>query len=368
MGAMGHIEFWKATVVVLTGSLALSSGAAGTPAQAPVAPPDRPPLAEVNGKPIAADDVEKALGNELRKLEEQIYNLKRQRLDAMISERVLADEAATRGTTVAKLLDAEVTSKVGLVSETDLEAYCDKHKAECAATEDQDADSKRATVRNRLQNQRLAGRRAEYIQTLRAAADVKVFLKAPPVFRAAITEGTLPVRGEKGSPITLVEFSDFHCPFCKRVEPTIKQVLEKYGTQVRFVYRDFPIDSMHPQARKASEAARCANDQGEYWEFHELLYQGGPDASPATMSALAKKTGLDVAKFDACVAAGTHKAAVQADIDEGRKLGVTGTPAFFINGRLVSGAQPFEHFARIIDDELARARDAAQSGQRPPQD
>jgi protein-disulfide isomerase len=75
-----------------------------------------------------------------------------------------------------------------------------------------------------------------------------------------------------------------------------------------------------------------------------------------------------VAKFDACVAAGTHKAAVQADIDEGRKLGVTGTPAFFINGRLVSGAQPFEHFARIIDDELARARDAAQSGQRPPQD
>jgi len=162
-----------------------------------------------------------------------------------------------------------------------------------------------------------------------------------------------PSVGAKSAPVTIVEFSDFHCPFCQRAEDTIGQIRSRYGERVRFVWRDFPIDTLHPQARQAHEAARCASDQGKFWPYHKALY-AGPPKSPDQLPAIAQEAGLDMAGFKACVASGKHKAAVQTDIEEGKRLDVTGTPTFFINGRVLTGAQPLEAFARMIDDELAR--------------
>jgi protein-disulfide isomerase len=174
------------------------------------------------------------------------------------------------------------------------------------------------------------------------------------VHRIQVNVDGAPFVGATVAPVTIVEFSDFHCPFCQRAEDTIGQILSRYGDRVRLIWRDYPIDNLHPQSRQAHEAARCASDQGKFWPYHKALF-AGPPKPPDQLPAVAQETGLDMASFKACVASGKHQAAVQQDIEEGKRLDVTGTPTFFINGRLLAGAQPLEAFVRVIDDELARS-------------
>ena len=190
--------------------------------------------------------------------------------------------------------------------------------------------------------------------SLRSQGKVIVRLQPLPVIRVEVSTQGAPVRGAADAPVTLVEFSDFECPFCKQAQPTLKQLLERYPGKVRIAYRDFPLESIHPQARRAAEAARCAHDQGKFWEYHDALFTASPKLSADDLKRYATEVGLDGTKFDACVAGGSHKAAVQQDLDEGKELGITGTPAFFINGRPLSGAQPLEAFTKVIDDELTR--------------
>jgi protein-disulfide isomerase len=323
--------------------------AEGEKAKAPSSIAKSEALADVDGVPITKEEVEKALAVQLSKLEEQIYTLKKQRLDAMIVERLMAKEAAKRGVSEAALLDAEVTSKVGLVTEQEIDAFYQANKL----AKDNDA-ARRDQVRARLQSQKLAAQREAFVQRLRSQAKVAVHLAPPPVHRIAMNMDGAPSLGAKNAPVTIVEFADYHCPFCQRSEDTIGQILSRYGDRVRLVWRDYPIDNLHPQARKAHEAARCASAQGKFWPYHKALFAGSPK-QPDQLSAVAKETGLDMASFTACVASGKHQAAVQKDVEEGQRLDVTGTPTFFINGRVLVGAQPLEAFARVIDDELARS-------------
>jgi protein-disulfide isomerase len=305
-------------------------------------------VASVNGHVISSVDVEKTLAPDLAKLEAQIYELKKNRLDALIDEQLLAQEASKRGITAAALLQAEVTAKSSTVTDEEVAVYYGANQARLQ----KDLNAWRDQIRAFLNTQKASERRTAFFNQLRTENKVEVYLKAPPIFRAEIDTAMAYSRGPARAPIELVEFSDFHCPFCKRVEPTIEQVLTKYAGKIRFVFKDFPIDSLHPQARVAAEAARCAGEQGKYWQFHEKIYAGPADASAATMQAYANDVGLEAAKFDTCRSTRKYQAQVQADIAEGTKLGVNGTPGFFINGRFVSGAQPLEVFSKIIDEEL----------------
>jgi protein-disulfide isomerase len=313
-------------------------------------PPATDPLAEVNGEAITAKDLEQALGARLSTLEEQIYTLKREGVEALIAERLLAQEAVRQGISVTALLDAEVTSKVEPVTPGEVEVVYQANKTRWAG----DEAAIRQNVQALLQRQRVAARRALFVEVLRSQGKVLVRLQRPPVVRVAVSIEGAPVRGAAGAPVTLVEFSDFHCPFCKRAQATLKQILERYPGKVRHVYRDFPIDSLHPQARRAAEAARCAQDQGKFWDYHDVLFASPPQAAADDLRRYAEPVELDVPTFERCVSAGTHRDRVQRDIDEGTRLGLNGTPAFFINGRLVTGAQPLEAFTRIIEEELAR--------------
>ena len=331
------------------GILAPSAAPAGTQAGMPA------PLAEVEGEAITAEDLERALGAKLRKLEEQIYDLKRSQLDTLIADRLLAQEAAKRGTSVAALLDAEVTAKVGLVTEQEVEKFYRANKARLRGEE----AAVREQIRTHLQQQTLAAQSARFVETLRSQAKIVDRLQAPPVVRVEVPIDGAPVRGLATAPVTLVEFSDFHCPFCKQVQSTLKQLLERYPGKVKLVYRDFPIDSLHPEARRAAEAARCAQDQGKFWEYHDLLFAGPPRAAPEDLERYAGQVGLDLAAFGRCLSGGVHRAAVQRDLDEGARLGVAGTPGFFINGRPLSGAQPFEVFVRVIEEELTARKDSS---------
>jgi protein-disulfide isomerase len=305
-------------------------------------------LASVNGKAISSAEVEKSIAADLAKLEAQIYELKKTTLDTLIDEQLIAQEASRRGITTSALVQAEVTSKSSTATDEEVAVYYGANQAKLQ----KDLNAWRDQIRKFLNLQKSAERRTAYLQQLRSQHKVEVFLKAPPIFRAEIVTAGAYAKGPADAPIQLVEFSDFHCPFCKRVEPTIAEVLKKYDGKIRFVYKDFPLDSLHPQARAAAEAARCAGEQGKYWEFHGKVYAGAPDSSAATMQAYAKEVGLDAAKFESCRTSRKYQAQVLADGAEGTKLGVSGTPGFFINGRFLSGAQPLEAFSKIIDEEL----------------
>jgi len=156
--------------------------------------------------------------------------------------------------------------------------------------------------------------------------------------------------------VTLVKFEDFHCPFCKDVQRTLGEIAARYGERLRIVHKDYPIDALHPQARAFHLAARCAHEQGKFWPYHDLLYAASPNTPPEQLKNFARQAGVELPQFEACLASGKYAAAIASDIDEGTKAGVTGTPAFFINGRMIGGAQPLEQFVRIIEEELGQRR------------
>ena len=162
-----------------------------------------------------------------------------------------------------------------------------------------------------------------------------------------------PFKGPSSAKLAIVEFSDLQCPFCRRVDPTLKQVQEEYGDQVRIVFKHLPL-RIHPKAVAAHWAAEAAHRQGKFWEMHDTILENQKAMEPEKFLEYAEQMGLDMEKFKADLVSNQVKQRVDADMAEARRLGVTGTPGFFINGRFLSGAQPFESFKRLIDEELGK--------------
>jgi len=169
-----------------------------------------------------------------------------------------------------------------------------------------------------------------------------------------VPEDDDPVLGSSNAPITIIEFSDFECPYCRRWHTEVfDRIREDYPDQVRFVYRDFPLKSIHPNAVPAAEAANCANEQDAFWEFSEKLYSGAYALSDDTYLAVAGELGLDLEAFEECYTSGRYADEVEADYQYAGNLGVRSTPTFFLNGLPIVGAQPYEVFKDVIDKELA---------------
>jgi protein-disulfide isomerase len=163
--------------------------------------------------------------------------------------------------------------------------------------------------------------------------------------------------GDVNAEVIIVEFSDFQCPFCANSLPTVNQIKDTYGDKILFVYRDFPLHDIHPEAGKAAEAAQCAFDQGLFWEYHDHIFENQAEwigVGVPKFKEYAGALGLDVESFNSCLDSGKYADEVEADLLEGQHFGVTGTPSFFINGRKVTGAQPFSVFQEIIDEELMK--------------
>jgi len=165
-----------------------------------------------------------------------------------------------------------------------------------------------------------------------------------------------PAWGPKDAAVTIEEFSDFQCPYCARfASETLPKIREAYGDKVRFIYRDFPITRTHQFAQKAAEAAQCAHEQGQFWKYHDLLFANQNALALSDLKRYAGQVGLDSGKFNDCLDSGKNAQEVTLDLQDGNQAGVTGTPAFLINGLLVTGAQPFEQFKAVIDQALAAA-------------
>jgi protein-disulfide isomerase len=287
----------------------------------------------------------------LAKLEEQRHQILEQRLDQMIGDKLLAQEARRRGVSVEDLLKKEVYARAPEVPDAEVTAFITQNKGRLPKLEEQDL---RMRVWDHLRAQKVAQQRQTYVQGLRDQGQVTVFLTAPEGERQTVSADRGFVKGAKDAPIAIVEFSDFQCPFCKNVNPTLRQVLDRYPGKVKVVWRDYPLVQLHPGAPKAHEAARCAADQGKFWEYHDVLFERSPRHSPDELKRYAQDLKLDAAVFGQCLDSGKHTAEVNKDVEEGQRLGVTGTPSFFVNGRPLEGAQPFTAFQKLIDSELSR--------------
>ncbi len=179
-------------------------------------------------------------------------------------------------------------------------------------------------------------------------------IETPQVVRYDVPVDDDPFLGSPNAPITIVEFSDYECPYCRQWHSEVyTQIIDTYGDQIRFVYRDFPLESIHVNAKPAAEAANCANEKGVFWDFHDKLFSMELGLSPSAYQEYATQLGLDAQEFQECIESRRYQQEVQSDFDFAANLGVRSTPTFFITGIAVVGAQPFEIFQQVIERELA---------------
>jgi len=284
------------------------------------------------------------------KLSQALYEARRAALDDIVALKLMDDAAKAQGIERSALVEKEITSKAQPVTEQDIAAW---YQANQGRVQGASLEQVKQPIRAFLTQERMQTIREEYVDALKGKTAVHGMLDPP---RQKVTNPpTSPVRGPADAPVEIVEFSDFQCPFCQRVGPAVTQVLNTYGNRVRLVYREYPLPN-HPNARPAAEAGMCANEQGKFWPYHDRLFANQQRLGVNDLKQHAVDLGLDAARFNACMDSHKNVPLIEADISAGNESGVNGTPAFFINGRMLSGAQPFEAFKRIIDDELALKR------------
>jgi protein-disulfide isomerase len=307
-------------------------------------------VATLNGQPITDADLDKVIKGRLIALQAEIYDAKREGIDAIIVARLLADQAKVKGVTVDELLQRMVNAKITDPTEQEIQQVYDQSKADLGALT---LEEVKPQIIEQLRATKMESVRDEYIQQLREQAKIEITLQPPSIDVPAVG----PSRGNANAPVTIIEFSDYQCPYCASTEEAVKKVLESYKDKVRLVYRDYPL-SFHEQAQKAAEAARCAGDQGKYWEYHDTLFAKQGALEPAELVQYATDLKLDGAKFKECLDGDKYADAVAKDVEAASQVGVTGTPTFFVNGRLLGGAQSYEAFSQVID-ELLKAQGPA---------
>lgn len=330
-------------------ALSFALAASASPAEKAAATPSRPSaVASLDGVTIDASELEAAGGARLFTLYTQEYQLRKQLLDDIINKRLLEKEAKARGISVDELTRIEVDGKAAAVTQAEAKAFYDENKGRFGQTPEAEALQK---IEAGLRQQRISNRRTDYVSFLRKSASVKVMLEPP---RVKLESLAGPAKGPESAPITIVEYADFQCPYCTRALASLKQVEEKYAGKIRIVFRDFPLSQIHPFAAKAAEAGACANDQGKFWPMHDKLFANQTKLAVNDLKQHATDLGLDAEAFGACLDSGKHAAEIKKSVEEGQRYGLSGTPSFFVNGRLIVGAQPYDSFAEVINDELER--------------
>lgn len=281
----------------------------------------------------------------LKQLAAEEERIKRQVLQELIEEKLLAAEAKRRGISVEELIAAEITAKAKPVTDEDVRRAVAELLAARPGTKDAES-----LVRAGLPRKHAAERRAAFIAALEKAAGVRVLLPAQRV-RVA-TEGR-PSLGNSSAPVTIVVFSDFQCPYCKDAADVLRDVQRLESDRVRIVYRHLPLP-IHPRAERIAEVAECAASIGKFWPLHDALFANPKRDSDADLIALAADAGVDRAALKRCLDAGAARRAVETDVQAALDAGIDSTPALFVNGRRVTGARTVDALRRVIAEELAQ--------------
>ena len=343
----------RALILVVASLTVMTGCSQGQPApQAQAASSETPDvLATIDGSPVTRADLDERVGDRLGGMEAQYQGQRSQIIESTVEEivsgRLMEDEAKKRGITPRDLFAAEVQPNAQ-VSADDVSAWYQENQARLGGKALQDVFPQ---IHKFLTEQKTVRAQQEFVRRLAEQRDVEYLIQP---YRVNLNSEGFPSMGPSDAPITLVEFSDFECPFCSQFVATLEEVKKKYGDQVRLVFRQFPL-SIHANAPKAAEASLCAGDQDKFWPMHDLLFE---DQSRLDVAALKEKAGrleLDRTEFDHCLDSGKHAEQVQKDMRAGGMVGVTGTPALFVNGiPAPSGALPYEAVSAFVEDELRR--------------
>ncbi|GMU59866.1 MAG: hypothetical protein AMXMBFR34_16290 [Myxococcaceae bacterium] len=330
-------------LVVSSGCATTSASSAGTSGPSPV-------VATYADKVIRQAEVDAKGADELLKLQEQIYELRVEMAERIALEVLVSAAAKKDGKSDDTWLEEKLEKGAPDPSDEEMRRLFEQVKGRLpdgVAFEEVKPQLAQAVARESK-----AKRAQELFEQLKKEAGFTVALEAPPRPRKTV-EAIGPSKGSDKAAVTIVEFADFQCPYCSRAAATVERVMAGYEGRVRLVFRHFPL-SFHEKAPKAAEAGACADEQGKFWALHDALFES-QELEPEAMKLQAQRLGLDAAKFDSCLDSGRTAALVKRDLTAGQKAGVTGTPAFFINGRMLSGARPEDEFKKVIDEELAEA-------------
>ncbi len=268
-----------------------------------------------------------------------------QHVDMFVNDAVMRKEAEARHITVPQLI-AEVNYPQ--VTDADVQTFYDQNKPDINRPFDQVSQS----IRDFLKKQATEDGKRAYLLALRAKYSARSTFE--PMREQVVAEG--PTRGPDGARVTIVEFADFQCPFCRRMYPVLKKVLEQHPADVRLVFRELPLADLHPNAMGAAEAALCARDQGKFWEMHDALFTNLDGLDTENLKKTAAKVGLEAQPFAECLKSDKAKAPIEADTKAASQYGVNATPGLFVNGRFFSGAMSYGALEAAIEDELARTR------------
>jgi len=301
-----------------------------------------PVVATVGTRSITLREVEQTVALPLYLVDQQRNQLLKQATQNLINEELLAAEASKKGISVPQLLD-EASQSESIARVANLPAPV-KRLSPGPMGDNHDHESS-------LDTQEQARIRQALLVFLRRKADIHITLPNPEPPILAVSSDDDPRIGPDDAPVTIVEFSDFQCPYCQQSVHILKELRQIYGEKLRLVYRDYPGPN-HPYAPQAAEAAQCAGEQRKFWEYHDLLFARQLPGKGWDFHALAIELGLQQGAFDACLNSGQFRKEVAEDLRDGWKLGITSTPTFFINGRPLVGAQPLATFQVIIDRVL----------------
>lgn len=309
----------------------------------PIAEKDDSVVAQIGDEKITMGDLDKSIEDEMKMVKNEVYKIRKAGLDRLIDDKLIDLEAKASNVSKEDLLKTKVVETLTPVTDSELKEFFDKNVA--ARDPSKKFDDMKDRIKQYMEGNKYAEKMDGFVSELRKKHEVKISLEPS---RASINIDGYPTMGS--GDIMLVEFSDYQCPYCKVVRQTVWQLMDDYKGKLKYVFIDAPL--VHPQAAKVHQAAHCAGDQGKYFEYNKAIFENQSKLDENSLKEYAKKLKLDTKKFDECLANNKHESKVKDGMNRARVAGVNGTPSFFVNGIMISGAQPIEEFKKVIESEL----------------
>lgn len=306
--------------------------------------------AKVGDLEITNAEVADGIESEIYEAEQKLFEIRFNKLRGIIIEKMIAKDSRKGNLSADEFLNKYIAQNVK-ISEKEIDAFIKDQNIPAEHINPQI----REKIKSYLEMERKKESVDKWLAEQTKKTNVEIYMSKPRRPSFEINVGDAPAVGNKDAKVTVVEFSDFQCPFCAKGADIIKSLKKKYGDKVRFVFKNFPLP-FHNQAEGAAVAGLCANEQSTdlFWKMHDEMFADQTKLDVDSLKATAKKIGAKADEFNKCLDGNKHLAKVQSDMEEGRKIKVKSTPTFFINGQLINGAQPLDVFTEIIDEELAR--------------
>ena len=304
-------------------------------------------LVVIDGKPYSESDLMGDANLDYIEALGKTYDLRIGRIGKLLMDKEYGEAAKKANMSVEEYLDKKVVKDVK-VTEADIKKFAE----EMEIPKDK-MDQVKDRIKDFLGQKKKAEAVESHIAKLTQKKNIEIYFAKPPKFNAAL--GDAPVFGKKDAKVTVVEFSDFQCPYCSKGAKITQKLKKEYGNKIQLAFKQFPLENIHPQARGAAEASMCANDQGseKFWSYHDKLFTAQDKLDAENLKSSAKSIGLNMEKFVQCVEAKKYAKYVTDDINYGLKIGVQSTPTFLVNGKLIQGARPYQEFKDLIEEGLA---------------